>query len=338
MSHFMKKTLKTVLFRSIHSLRLDRYPWPAARLQTKIFFAHRVIKNTGAIAAGNLFQHIRPQAIEERVFIERLEWLLDHWRFIQLDDLVKMRAPAGKLSGKRYAALTFDDTYSDFSIVIYPILAQMGIPATFFISLNALDQKELLWFDKYYSAIAGSTVDQIDLTTIENKTLFLDSIDQKVNSVIQLGKILTNLESVQRDEVIQEIVENTGPGPLKAMDLYLSRADIKALSDKKGVTIGSHTMTHSNLLRLSDQELKKELQDSKAELEEIIGREVKYLSYPSGLWDERVIRVARACGYVSAYSTARGLGSNPYALPRINMGWWPDDEFKVKTSKIWSVL
>ncbi len=334
----MKKIFKAALFRSFHGLKLDRCPWPGGYLKTKIFFAHRVIKTMDSVEAGNLFQYIKPQAIEQNMFIERLEWLFDHWRFIPLDDFIRMRTPAGKVNGKRYAALTFDDAYSDFLHVVSPILNQLEIPATFFITVKALDQAELLWFDKYYSAIAGSTIDQFDLTTIENRIIFLGSIDQKVNSIIELGKMLTNLGPKQRDETVREIVEKIGPGPLKAKSLYLSREDLKDLASKPGVTIGSHTLSHPNLLRLTESELRRELQDSKNILEEITEREVKHLSYPSGLWNERVITVARACGYVSAYSTAKGMAGNGYALPRVNIGWWPDAEFKVKTSKLWCLL
>ena len=70
-----------------------------------------------------------------------------------------------------------------------------------------------------------------------------------------------------------------------------------------GVEIGSHSMTHPHLTRLSDSDLRKELEDSKHLLEDKLGREVSSFAYPYGEHDRRVVNEVRAVGYSCAYTT-----------------------------------
>ncbi|MCL2219431.1 MAG: polysaccharide deacetylase family protein [Chitinispirillia bacterium] len=69
-----------------------------------------------------------------------------------------------------------------------------------------------------------------------------------------------------------------------------------------GHEIGSHSLTHANLVWLDDDELMKELRDSKSILENITGTAVKSLSFPFGSWNTRVWDAAQSAGY--QYATA----------------------------------
>jgi peptidoglycan/xylan/chitin deacetylase (PgdA/CDA1 family) len=69
-----------------------------------------------------------------------------------------------------------------------------------------------------------------------------------------------------------------------------------------GHEVGSHSLTHANLVWLDDRELMKELRDSKLMLEDIIGDAVKSLSFPFGSWNRRVWDAAKSAGY--EYATA----------------------------------
>ncbi len=98
---------------------------------------------------------------------------------------------------------------------------------------------------------------------------------------------------------------------------------IREMSDN-GFEIGSHTLTHPRLSNLSDEQLEREIRDSKHKLEDIIGRKVVSFSYPYGDYDNRAIEVAKSSGYENAVSTKLGVliaDCNPYEIPRINVRW-----------------
>jgi peptidoglycan/xylan/chitin deacetylase (PgdA/CDA1 family) len=70
-----------------------------------------------------------------------------------------------------------------------------------------------------------------------------------------------------------------------------------------GIEIGSHTVSHPDLTKLSAAELQRQLDDSKATLEAILGHPVLDFCYPSGAVDTTVVQAA---GYQSATTTHAG--------------------------------
>jgi peptidoglycan/xylan/chitin deacetylase (PgdA/CDA1 family) len=86
----------------------------------------------------------------------------------------------------------------------------------------------------------------------------------------------------------------------------------------RGVSIGSHAVSHPHLTTLSAEELRRELGDSKEEIEHRLGRPCRDLAYPYGEHDERVREEARAAGYARGYAL-RGSRSDAYAAPRLDL-------------------
>ena len=105
------------------------------------------------------------------------------------------------------------------------------------------------------------------------------------------------------------------PGELDTMDWDALRALVE-----RGVEVGSHTVSHAHLTRLGDDELRRELTESKARLEDELGRPCRYLAYPFGEDDARVHAAAESAGYDAALSL-RGdaTGLDRFALPRVDI-------------------
>lgn len=73
-----------------------------------------------------------------------------------------------------------------------------------------------------------------------------------------------------------------------------------------GVTIGSHTMTHPRLSELTPDAARTELERSKRELEDRLGRAVEFLSYPYSARTPAVQQLAAELGYRAACASDRG--------------------------------
>lgn len=86
----------------------------------------------------------------------------------------------------------------------------------------------------------------------------------------------------------------------------------------RDVRVGSHGVTHAHLTRLSDEELRRELVESKQQIEDELGRPCEEFAYPYGEHDERVRAAVRAAGYDRAYGLADD-GRDPYALRRVDL-------------------
>jgi peptidoglycan/xylan/chitin deacetylase (PgdA/CDA1 family) len=97
---------------------------------------------------------------------------------------------------------------------------------------------------------------------------------------------------------------------------HMSEAQIKEISES-GVEIGSHGLTHSCLAGMSPRLLRIELERSKKGLENLTGVSTQFISYPFGMFDEKVERFALEAGYARGFSLSylkkSCLG---YTLPR----------------------
>ena len=78
---------------------------------------------------------------------------------------------------------------------------------------------------------------------------------------------------------------------------------IKRLSKEKAVPlyqgheIACHTLTHPYMHDLTEQEILHELQEDKANLEKLFGREVKGFAVPFDYYSERIENCVRQCGF-----------------------------------------
>src|SRR5690606_6244937 len=87
-----------------------------------------------------------------------------------------------------------------------------------------------------------------------------------------------------------------------------------------GITFGSHTVSHPRLAKLSGDEVKRELEQSRDELAAITGSAPRWLCYPYGSFSPQVADIAREAGYAGALSTIRDnrpKASQRYWLPRV---------------------
>ncbi len=105
---------------------------------------------------------------------------------------------------------------------------------------------------------------------------------------------------------------------------HMTVAELRALADR-GVEIGSHTLTHRSVPGLAARDMTEELNGSKKQIEDIIGREVTSFAYPFGTvrdFDRRSADALRAAGYKLAFTSQHGAlakGQDAMMLPRIKI-------------------
>lgn len=87
----------------------------------------------------------------------------------------------------------------------------------------------------------------------------------------------------------------------KSSEKVMSAETLKSLPPEL-VTIGSHTVSHSPLARLEPEQARRELADSKAALEEILGRPVTLLSFPYERYNREILELCRDAGYERVFT------------------------------------
>jgi peptidoglycan/xylan/chitin deacetylase (PgdA/CDA1 family) len=89
-----------------------------------------------------------------------------------------------------------------------------------------------------------------------------------------------------------------------------------------GHAIGSHSLTHARLTRLTLRDAREEIFVSKKKLEDAFGVAVEHFCYPYGDWSEAVRDLVIEAGYRTACTTQFGVNTPatpPFALHRITV-------------------
>jgi peptidoglycan/xylan/chitin deacetylase (PgdA/CDA1 family) len=110
------------------------------------------------------------------------------------------------------------------------------------------------------------------------------------------------------------------PGRLGAPG-YLTPEQLRALAEGGGA-VGSHGLDHQLFERLTDDELQRQLVESRRRLEDLLGARVDALSLPGGSGGARALAAARAAGYRLVFGSRPGVvraGDAAAALPRFAM-------------------
>ena len=116
---------------------------------------------------------------------------------------------------------------------------------------------------------------------------------------------------------------------------YLSKSQLTDLCQMPNVTIGSHGYSHLHLSDLSNDDIRRELRQSKQMLEDLTGKIVDTMSYPHGSYNADVLKVAVEIGYKFAATSNWGVykvGSDQLEIPRIDI--WSHDNERVLQQKL----
>lgn len=102
---------------------------------------------------------------------------------------------------------------------------------------------------------------------------------------------------------------------------YMDWKHLRELAEA-GNTVGSHSVSHSNLKSLSEEQQQKELHESKKILEEGLGITVSAFCFPYGKYNSATLRLMEASGYRIGFTTKNGKareGDNPLEIQRIRV-------------------
>lgn len=122
------------------------------------------------------------------------------------------------------------------------------------------------------------------------------------------------------------------PAGLINQGYYLNWDQIKEM-DKSGlIKFEAHTIYHSDLTALDDNQIKYELLESKKILETNLGKPVNFMAYPYGVSDARVWQKTKEAGYLGSVGTWYGNIVSEgviYDMPRIKIdGLYTFETFK----------
>ncbi len=264
-------------------------------------------------------------------FREQMTLVKQRFRPMRLSD-VAAALDAGDALPPDAVVVTFDDGYDDNYRIAYPILRELGVPATFFVSTGHIDSGRPYSYDWLVHMILLTTAPRLVLPELG---MDVPMPATRADRRKLAGKVLLNMKSIdalvqhaltKRLEAEWQMPDDETPVECRPMTWTQLREMYAA-----GFEIGSHGVDHRMLARLPRAVMEKEVLASKQTLERELGLDTGLMSYPVGgdrAFDEHVMEATRASGFRLACSYICGTNPQPianrYALQRLpverNMG------------------
>src|SRR5262249_53288253 len=182
---------------------------------------------------------------------------------------------------QRALSITFDDGYANNEAVAAPILARLGLHATFFIATGFLDGGRM-FNDSVVEAIRRYRGDALDLRSFGLGVYRTGTVDERVSAIagiLAAIKYRRLSERVDLTERFAQLAEVTLPS-----DLMMTTAQASNLV-RMGFALGSHTHSHPILAGLEADEARREIKVGKERVEELAGSRVTLFAYPNGFPD-----------------------------------------------------
>jgi peptidoglycan/xylan/chitin deacetylase (PgdA/CDA1 family) len=142
---------------------------------------------------------------------------------------------------------------------------------------------------------------------------------------------LRPLDNEERGLLMAEIRSKLAGRHQSGSGRAMTTAEVRALVDDQLITIGAHTVTHPALTQIGPEARRREIAESKAACEALMGKPVPGFAYPYGDLDDGVRYAVKEAGFVYACSNSSGpvtAASDLLALPRVPIGDWGGDAFE----------
>ena len=261
-------------------------------------------------------------------FRSQLGYLKKFYNIIPLDKLIQhyindTEIPLNSL------VITIDDGYKSIYTHAYPILKQLKVPATIFLTTDFLDKKKALWPDRIEYALNMAELNSFQLK-IDSDISFFDLSDRQAKKACyeKICYKLKLLPQQLRDPIIENLERSLKQKlciNCSVPEIYspLEWPEVLEMTKSGLISIGSHGCSHIILTRCNPENLRKELALSKELIEKKMTMSCRFFSYPSGShgdFDSNTEKALKKTGYSCGLTTIQKINAtspNVFELKRL---------------------
>lgn len=268
-------------------------------------------------------------------FRQQMLYIKRNYRPIRLDQAVEALETGTPLPSDA-VAVTFDDGYDDNYRHAFPILREVGVPATFFVSTGHIDSGAPYAYDWLVHMILCTGAPTLELPELGIDTRIPADRQARRQLAQQALARIKTLDAATQTAVIDRLGQAWG------MPAAKGHADCRPMNWAQlremvagGCEVGSHGVHHRMLAKLQPPEYAMELRQSKDSIERELATPVSSVAYPVGgatAFDRGVISATVDAGYRIGCSYIRGTNpagrTDRFALRRLpveremGIGWF----------------
>lgn len=244
-------------------------------------------------------------------------------KVISMDEVYQIILKKKKMPPYSFA-ITFDDGFYNNFTVAAPILYDLNLSTTFYVTTNFINNNIMSWvdriereFEKYSKSEITVPWGKYKAKTIKDKIYFLNN----------LRKILKSNPNYKSDEIANDIICQLGREPKftgqSELDKKMSWDNLKILNSEKIFTIAPHSHNHKILSFCDEKSLEIEIRQSIQMLKNKTKIKNFHFAYPDGQknhYNQKVINCLKRNKVLCCPTAVAGLNkisTNPFQLKRI---------------------
>ncbi len=199
-------------------------------------------------------------------------------------------------------------------------MKEFNAKGCFYLTSELIGTDRLLWSDYIETIVRNSKKGEFHfMFNRQQITYMLDDKKSYEKAMQDMINKLKTISDIERNEHMQQFYNTRAHNAPE--EFYFADWDQIRELDKNILEAGSHTKTHPNCGNLCEEsEFNDEIGNSKTDIEEQVGYEVKHFNYPSGSYNSEVIKYVNKYDYRSAVTIIPGFideESDLFQLKRI---------------------
>ncbi|MDD1777731.1 MAG: polysaccharide deacetylase family protein [Candidatus Helarchaeota archaeon] len=256
-------------------------------------------------------------------FAHQMQMIKSQAQPVSLLEMVN-RIKGGIKADGLYVAVTFDDGYANNLLLAYPILKELNIPATLFISTAYVDNPSLIpWWDELHHLVKKLTgTIKIEFNGIK-LNFDMNIPNGKRTLIAKLSNFMTNGTALEKENILSLLRCRVFNYSKPDRNAFADWTQLKQVVDEGLISVGGHTVTHANLTECVDFGIK-EIDEGKARLEEVLGFPISLFAYPFGAFNNDIIGAVRYADFLAAVTCAIGINQaadDVFSLKRIPIAY-----------------
>ena len=217
------------------------------------------------------------------------------------------------------AAITFDDGFCSVYDLAYPILRELGMPATVFPTAALIGTDSTLWFCRVNRALALNGKRTLHW---DGRTFDLSSDRLKARASAEIQSRLKRYKHPRLLAEVDALVLELGDDPRAPIAIdspyrMLSDEVISEMALSGLVDFGAHGYSHAILSPLTPGEQEDEILRSLHAVRTFTGQPCRLFAYPNGRrqdYNEETIRILHSHGVQAAVTTMSGFNDERKSL------------------------
>jgi len=247
-----------------------------------------------------MYHYVRPKNkeypffnnLDIGTFKRQLDFFEEEYGFLSKEDYIKAIKNKLNING---AVLTFDDGLKDHYINVLPELKKRNLWGIFYIPSGVFMEREILAVHRVHllkgkygaETILNKLTEIIDDTMIDKTKM--EVFDKEIYQGISYEESERSLKGLLNyyikyeylDGLLDRLMQMFFDEKALFDDIYLTKKEIVELKEA-GNIIGSHSVKHKVLSRLSYSDQMKEIKDSFDFIDSVVSQSYKSFCYPYG--------------------------------------------------------